>query len=75
MFEKIRDLIVEEVGVDADQVTMEASFKNDLNIDSLDLFEMVMALEEEFDVEIPSEELEKMSTVGDIVKYIEQLQA
>ena len=44
MFEKIRDLIVEEVGVDADQVTMEASFKNDLNIDSLDLFEMVMAL-------------------------------
>ena len=57
MFEKIRDLIVEEVGVDADQVTMEASFKNDLNIDSLDLFEMVMALEEEFDVEIPSEDL------------------
>ncbi|MCI5502717.1 MAG: acyl carrier protein [Anaerobutyricum sp.] len=75
MFEKIRDLIVEEVGVDADQVTMEASFKNDLNIDSLDLFEMVMALEEEFDVEIPSEDLEKMDTVGDIVAYIESKQA
>ena len=75
MFEKIRDLIVEEVGVDADQVTMEASFKNDLNIDSLDLFEMVMALEEDFDVEIPSEDLEKMDTVGDIVAYIESKQA
>ena len=75
MFEKIRVLIVEEVGVDADQVTMEASFKNDLNIDSLDLFEMVMALEEEFDVEIPSEDLEKMDTVGDIVAYIESKQA
>ena len=75
MFEKIRDLIVEEVGVDADQVTMEASFKNDLNIDSLDLFEMVMTLEEEFDVEIPSEDLEKMDTVGDIVAYIESKQA
>ena len=71
MFEKIRDLIVEEVGVDADQVTMEASFKNDLNIDSLDLFEMVMALEEEFDVEIPSEDLEKILTVNDVIKYLE----
>ena len=75
MFEKVVNLIVEEVGVDAEKVTMKSSFKDDLNIDSLDLFEMVMALEEEFDVEIPSEELEKMSTVGDIVKYIEQLQA
>ena len=75
MFEKVVNLIVEEVGVDAEKVTRESSFKDDLNIDSLDLFEMVMALEEEFDVEIPSEELEKMSTVGDIVKYIEQLQA
>ena len=64
MFEKIRDLIVEEVGVDEEQVTMDASFKNDLNIDSLDLFEMVMTLEEEFDVEIPSEDLENIDTVG-----------
>ena len=75
MFEKVVNLIVEEVGVDADQVTMEASFKDDLNIDSLDLFEMVMALEEEFDVEIPSEVLEKMNTVGDIVTYIQNKQA
>ena len=74
MFEKIRDLIVEEVGVDADQVTMEASFKNDLNIDSLDLFEMVMALEEEFEVEIPSEDLEDIKTIGDVESYIQKLQ-
>ena len=74
MFEKIRDLIVEEVGVDADQVTMDASFKNDLNIDSLDLFEMVMTPEEEFDVEIPSEDLENIDTVGDLINYIENHQ-
>lgn len=74
MFERIRELIVEEVGVEAEKVTMEASFKDDLNIDSLDLFEMVMNLEEEFDVEIPSEELEKMDTVADIVNYIENHQ-
>ena len=55
-----------------DQVTMEASFKDDLKVDSLDLFEMVMSLEDEFDVEIPTEELEKMVTVGDVVKYIEE---
>lgn len=74
MFEKIRDLIVEEVGVDAEQVTMEASFKNDLHIDSLDLFEMVMTLEEEFDVEIPSEDLEEIDTVADLIAYIESHQ-
>lgn len=74
MFEKIRDLIVEEVGVDEEQVTMDASFKNDLNIDSLDLFEMVMTLEEEFDVEITSEDLENIDTVGDLINYIENHQ-
>ena len=74
MFEKIRDLIVEEVGGDEEQVTMDASFKNDLNIDSLDLFEMVMTLEEEFDVEIPSEDLENIDTVGDLINYIENHQ-
>ena len=74
MFEKIRDLIVEEVGVDEEQVTMDASFKNDLNIDSQDLFEMVMTLEEEFDVEIPSEDLENIDTVGDLINYIENHQ-
>ena len=72
MFEKIRDLIVEEVGVDADQVTMEASFKDDLNIDSLDLFEMVMALEDEYGIEIDTDELTDLSTVGDFMEYLKQ---
>ena len=72
MFEKIKELIVESLGIEEDQVTMEASFKDDLKVDSLDLFEMVMSLEDEFDVEIPTEELEKMVTVGDVVEYIKE---
>ena len=72
MFEKIKELIVESLGIEEDQVTMEASFKEDLKVDSLDLFEMVMSLEDEFDVEIPTEELEKMETVGDVVEYIKE---
>ena len=75
MFEKIRDLIVEEVGVDADQVTMDASFKNDLNIDSLDLFEMVMTLEEEFDVEIDPQGASNIRTVQEAVDYLAGLGA
>lgn len=75
MFEKIRDLIVEELGVEEDQVTLEARFKEDLDIDSLDLFEMVMSLEEEFDMEIPSEDLETVTTVGALVKYLENRKA
>jgi len=71
MFEKIQELIAEGLGVDKDSVTETASFKDDLDADSLDLFEMVMSLEEEFGVEIPSEELENMVTVGDVLKYIE----
>ena len=70
MFEKIKELIVESLGIEEDQVTMEASFKH--KVDSLDLFEMVMSLEDEFDVEIPTEELEKMETVGDVVEYIKE---
>lgn len=73
MFDQIKELIVESLGIDEEQVTMEASFKNDLNVDSLDLFEMVMSLEEKLDVEIPTDDLEKMDTVGDIVKYVEEL--
>ena len=80
MFEKIKEIICEQLSVDEeevtldeeDQVTMEASFKEDLKVDSLDLFEMVMSLEDEFDVEIPTEELEKMETVGDVVEYIKE---
>ena len=71
MFEKIKELIVESLGIEEDQVTMEASFKEDLKVDSLDLFEMVMGLEEEFEIEIPTEDLEQIVTVGDVVKYIE----
>ncbi|MCI6859516.1 MAG: acyl carrier protein [Eubacterium sp.] len=73
MFETIKELIVESLGIDEEQVTMEANFKEDLKVDSLDLFEMVMSLEEELDVEIPTEDLEKMETVGDIVNYVEAL--
>lgn len=74
MFEKIQELIAEGLGVDKDQVVESASFKDDLQADSLDLFEMVMSLEEEFGVEIPSEDLEQIVTVGDVIKYIEAKQ-
>ena len=74
MLEKIQEMIVESLGVDAAKVTETASFKEDLGADSFDLFELVMALEDEYGVEIPTEELEKMVTVGDVVKYIEQNQ-
>ncbi len=70
MFEKLKEIIAEQLSVDEESVTLEASFKDDLEADSLDLFEMVMALEEEFDVEIPSEELESLVTVQDVVNYL-----
>lgn len=70
MFEKMQELIADQLSVDAEKVTREASFKEDLEADSLDLFEMVMALEEEFGVEIPSEDLEKLNTVGDVEEYL-----
>lgn len=71
MFEKIKAMVVNNLGVDEAQVTMTASFKDDLGADSLDLFELVMALEEEFSVEIPTEDLEKMTNIEDVMKYIE----
>lgn len=71
MFEKIQEMIADGLGVEKEQVVETASFKDDLAADSLDLFELAMSLEEEFGVEIPSEELEKMVTVGDVIKYIE----
>lgn len=74
MFEKIQELIAEGLGVDKAQVVESASFKDDLQADSLDLFEMVMSLEEEFGVEIPSEDLNEIVTVGDVIKYIEAKQ-
>lgn len=73
MLEKIAAIIETQLGtVDASQITEETSFKDDLNADSLDLFEMVMALEDEFQVEIPSEDLERLSTVGDVLEYLEE---
>ncbi len=71
MLEKIQELVADGLGVEAEKVVPSASFKDDLGADSLDLFELVMALEDEFGVEIPSEELEKMSTVQDIITYVE----
>ncbi len=70
IFEKIRDIIVEQLGVDAEEVTLESKFIDDLGADSLDIVELIMALEEEFDMEIPDEDAEKISTVGDVVEYI-----
>lgn len=72
MFEKIKELIVDGLGVQEDQVTLEASFSDDLGADSLDLFELVMSMEEEFDISIPTEDLDKLLTVQDVVTYIEE---
>ena len=69
-FEQVRDIIVETLGCDAEQVTMDASLADDLGADSLDLFEMVMALEDEYSVEIPAEDLQNLLTVGDVMKYL-----
>ncbi|MBK6880117.1 MAG: acyl carrier protein [Elusimicrobia bacterium] len=68
---KVREIIIEQLGVDAAQVKTEASFVNDLGADSLDTVELVMALEEAFDMEIPDEEAEKIQTVGQAVSYIQ----
>jgi len=70
--EKVRTIIVEQLGVTAEQVTPEASFIEDLGADSLDTVELVMAFEEEFGVEVPDEVAEKLLTVGDVIKYIEE---
>ncbi|MCJ8342957.1 acyl carrier protein [Cetobacterium ceti] len=71
MLDKIREIVVEQLGVDADQVTLEANFVEDLGADSLDTVELIMAFEEEFDVEIPDTDAEKIKTVQDVVDYIE----
>jgi acyl carrier protein len=71
---KVRDIIVEQLGVTAEQVTLEAKFIEDLGADSLDTVELVMAFEEEFGIEVPDEEAEKLMTVGNVVSYIEERQ-
>lgn len=68
--ERVKNIIVEQLGVDADQVTPDASFVEDLGADSLDTVELVMAFEEEFDIEIPDEDAEKMATVGNAIAYL-----
>ncbi|MBR3839160.1 MAG: acyl carrier protein [Clostridia bacterium] len=73
MFEKIRDIIVEQLGVEESQVTLESSFVEDLGADSLDIVELIMALEDAFDVEIPDSDAEKIATVGDAVEYVKSL--
>ncbi|MGQ9779893.1 MAG: acyl carrier protein [Bacillota bacterium] len=72
VFEKVKEIIVEQLGVDEEEVTLQASFVDDLGADSLDIVELVMALEEEFDMEIPDEDAEKIVTVGDAVNYIKE---
>jgi len=68
--EKIKEIIVEQLGVDADQITPDASFIDDLGADSLDTVELVMAFEEEFDIEIPDEDAEKIRTFRDVITYM-----
>lgn len=73
--EKVKEIIVDQLGVDAEQVTIEASFIDDLGADSLDTVELVMAFEEEFNIEIPDEDAEKIRTVGEATEYIKNKSA
>lgn len=75
IFEKVKEITVDQLGVSEDAVTMEASFIDDLEADSLDIVELMMALEEEFDIEIPDEDAEKITAVKDAVEYIKEHQA
>ncbi|HRY48672.1 MAG TPA: acyl carrier protein [Candidatus Paceibacterota bacterium] len=72
--QRVKDIIVEQLGVNADQVTADAKFIEDLGADSLDTVELIMALEEEFGLEVPDEEADKLQSVGDVIKYIEENQ-
>ena len=71
-FEKVRDIVVEQLGVEADEVALDSTFIDDLGADSLDIVELIMAFEEEFNIEIPDEAAEKIKTVQDVVTYIDQ---
>ena len=70
MLEKLQEIIAEQLGIEAAEVQAESNFKDDLNADSLDLFEMIMAMEEEFGVEIPSDDLDQIATVQDVMDYL-----
>jgi len=69
--EKVLEVVAEQLGVNVEDLTVETSFKDDLNADSLDLFQIIMSLEEEFGIEIPNEDAEKILTIGDALKYVE----
>ena len=71
VFEKVKSILIDQLDVEEEKVTPEASIADDLGADSLDIFDLVMSLEEEFDLEIPDDQVENIKTVGDIVKYIE----
>ena len=71
VFDKVKSIVVEQLGVEAEKVVMEASFIDDLGADSLDIVELIMALEEEFNLEIPDEEAEKITSVSNVVNYIQ----
>ena len=74
IFETIRQVIAEQLDIDEDEITLETSFVDDLDADSLDIVELMMALEEEFDLEISEEDAEKIATVNDVVTYISEIQ-
>lgn len=73
MFDKMRDIISEQLGVDANNIELDTSFKNDLDADSLDLFELVMAIEDAFNVEIPADDVSNLDTVEDVIEYLKGL--
>ncbi len=70
MLEKMKEIIAEQLNVDESEIELETSFKDDLGADSLDLFELVMSLEEEYDIEIPSDDLNDLNTVEDVINYL-----
>ncbi|SHJ60311.1 acyl carrier protein [Anaerobranca californiensis DSM 14826] len=72
VFDRVKKIIVEHTNVSEDVVTLDASFQDDLDLDSLDIMDLLMVFEEEFDVQIPDEELQKIKTVGDVVNYINE---
>ena len=72
MLEKMKEIIAEQLNADADSITESSSFKEDLGADSLDLFELVMALEDEYSVEIPAEDLQNLLTVGEVINYLKE---
>lgn len=75
MLEKVKEIIAEQLSVDASEIDENTSFKDDLGADSLDLFELVMAFEEEYDIELPAEDLENINTVGDIIEMMKSMGA